>query len=916
MAHFEGVLASENGIISAWRTQASSDKENADDDDTDGQDDGGSDGAEARGQLASRLRSVPKLIILHYSPFKAVWDWIVLLLVLYTAVFTPYTAAFLLNEDETRAKLNQDSGTRSKNADFSNADPLVIIDLIVDVMFIADILINFRTTFLHNGEVVMDPHKIAINYLKGWFLIDAVAAIPFDLLLFGTGTSDTMTVTGVLKTARLLRLLRVARRIDQYSEYGAAVLLLLMAAFTLVAHWLACIFYAIGYVERPKLESPINWLNSLANMTGKPYLSNDTDSGPDIRSKYITALYFTFTSLTSIGFGNVAPNTNAEKVFSIFAMLLGSLMSAAIFGNVSSIMLRIYQGTEEYHEMQTSIKEFINFHHIPKLMANRLIESYQHSWTYTNGIDMNSVLKNFPECLQADICLHLNKNLLTNCLAFKGASPGCLRALSLKFKSTHAPPGDTLIHPGDILNAIYFIVRGSVEVLKDDIVMAILGKDDIFGEDPREAAPSRRSSIGKSNYCVRALSYCDLHKILLDDLQEILDVYPEFSGEFLQKFRVTFNLRYGDFIQRTSPTKIQEETLRFIRQKRPRLQCKGNMAAIKYDASGANSSNSHAGGMRRKFAASRNRTTSGEKKTSGDMSSDDEQRHPGILELSPNAASIEVTDADFRFCSSYACTTALGLRVRNNASAPNRQRRTQVRHQVSISSHGNSSSNLPVPPFISHSAISCVTSPANSQLPQHPPMAPPPPPPLGAGAQPSALSPIASICSSTSCLPKSSSSTGPCLHSPIDYEIQQNPVKARGIQSLADIDERLEHINERMQIFEHELCTTVDAILAILGHKPSVGSQPRADDLPPPPPPGLTGERGLIVRPQRIDLRSSFKPKTASLGKSQMDPDKMLKNDFPVAKMWDGSKGKTNGRRQRSIRRSYPKSTLRHKDFE
>ena len=66
-------------------------------------------------------------------------------------------------------------------------------------------------------------------------------------------------------------------------------------------------------------------------------------------------------------------------------------MSAAIFGNVSSIMLRLYQGTEEYHEMQTSIKEFINFHNIPKSLANRLVESYQHTWAYTNGIDMNGV---------------------------------------------------------------------------------------------------------------------------------------------------------------------------------------------------------------------------------------------------------------------------------------------------------------------------------------------------------------------------------------------------------------------------------------------------------------------------------------------------------------------------------------------
>jgi len=38
----------------------------------------------------------------------------------------------------------------------------------------------------------------------------------------------------------------------------------------------------------------------------------------------------------------------------------------------------------------------------------------------SSGIDMNMVLKGFPECLQADICLHLNSQLLKNCLAFKG----------------------------------------------------------------------------------------------------------------------------------------------------------------------------------------------------------------------------------------------------------------------------------------------------------------------------------------------------------------------------------------------------------------------------------------------------------------------------------------------------------------
>ena len=76
------------------------------------------------------------------------------------------------------------------------------------------------------------------------------------------------------------------------------------------------------------------------------------------------------------------------------------------------------------------------------------------------------------------------------------------------------------------------------------LLYSLSGKDDIFGENVNESRPQDRSTIGKSNYCVRALSYCDLHKIMLTDLQEILDMYPEFAGDFLYKFTVTFNLRH------------------------------------------------------------------------------------------------------------------------------------------------------------------------------------------------------------------------------------------------------------------------------------------------------------------------------------------------------------------------------------
>lgn len=122
-----------------------------------------------------------------------------------------------------------------------------------------------------------------------------------------------------MKTARLLRLVRVARKLDRYSEYGAAVLFLLMCTFALIAHWLACIWYAIGNME----GKTIGWLHSLGGQIGKPFNESTPHLGPSIKDKYITALYFTFSSLTSVGFGNVSPNTNPEKIFSICVMLIG-----------------------------------------------------------------------------------------------------------------------------------------------------------------------------------------------------------------------------------------------------------------------------------------------------------------------------------------------------------------------------------------------------------------------------------------------------------------------------------------------------------------------------------------------------------------------------------------------------------------
>lgn len=92
--------------------------------------------------------------------------------------------------------------------------------------------------------------------------------------------------------------------------------------FTLVAHWLACIWYVIGYREN-KTSVPRSWLTQLSIEIEEPINRTAGHYGPSLRTRYLTSLYFTLTCLTSVGFGNVSANTDYEKLFTIISMLIG-----------------------------------------------------------------------------------------------------------------------------------------------------------------------------------------------------------------------------------------------------------------------------------------------------------------------------------------------------------------------------------------------------------------------------------------------------------------------------------------------------------------------------------------------------------------------------------------------------------------
>ena len=81
--------------------------------------------------------------------------------------------------------------------------------------------------------------------------------------------------------------------------------------------------------------------------------------------------------------------------------------------------------------------------------------------------------------LQADICLHLYRRFLT-LPCFSHASRGCLRSISRKVKKANFSPGELIIKEKDVINTLFFVQRGTVEIVQRDFIVAILGKKRIM----------------------------------------------------------------------------------------------------------------------------------------------------------------------------------------------------------------------------------------------------------------------------------------------------------------------------------------------------------------------------------------------------------------------------------------------------
>lgn len=330
-----------------------------------------------------------------------------------------------------------------------------------------------------------------------WLAVDLIAAIPFRVLPGGA----------FLELLRMLKLTRVVQLLQRWRHHAiqhATALLLASFAFWLMltAHWLACGWLAIGGI------GPIG----------------------DNFTRYLHSLYWCITTLATVGYGDIVPKTNAQIAYAMVVILAGVGVYSYVIGNVANLLSNLDMAKRHHMESMERLGAFLRHRNIPIDLQRRLRDYYAYLWENRMGYDESSVMADLPQGLRTEVALYLRRDLIERTPLFQNASHELVREIALQLRPVVFTPGEYVFRAGQHGRQMYFIGRGTVEIIGMDgaTVLNTLNDGDFFGELALLFSQRRNASV-------RAADYCDLYSLDKDTFDHAISRYPDFAAHIKEE---------------------------------------------------------------------------------------------------------------------------------------------------------------------------------------------------------------------------------------------------------------------------------------------------------------------------------------------------------------------------------------------
>ncbi len=367
------------------------------------------------------------------------------------------------------------------------------LDQLFSVLFIVDIFISMRTAVYVAGEPVSNQKFLLENYLKGWLVADLLSAMPFVAIAISAGYADVAPLAGLL---RLLRIPKVPRLLKESGSF------LPMGTFERAAIMLFWLTVAI---------------NTVACSWAAIYPNDGTMTPPTFFNK---ALYWSVTTLSSTGYGDITPTDNPGRILASFVMLIGVLFNGFIIASISSIVLQANAYRLKQQEKLVNLASFFNQFGVPKELQNAIFSYYAHSAT-EKAVNSKEIIESLPDAFQKEVLHKINMHMIEQVPLFKGTSTECLSAFAGVLISEIFNPGQDIIEYGAIGQEMYFLQHGIVEVLTaEGYPVTRLRNNSFFGEMALLGGIKRTATI-------RAVTVCDIYKLEKTDFDRIMEQFPD-----------------------------------------------------------------------------------------------------------------------------------------------------------------------------------------------------------------------------------------------------------------------------------------------------------------------------------------------------------------------------------------------------